>query len=393
MTVRREWPAVPMVGLDRAMLAWAAWLVLTSFFHVAESSPLVFRLGLAYDALGIYALVRGLCRSIDDAHNISFLTALLLAPLAAEMLYEKVAAHNLFAVFGGVGEIPLIREGNVRANGPFGHPVLAGTVGAVCLPLMAGLWRDYRSRSLVGFAACLTIIFCSASSGPILSALAGIAGLYAWRFRTHMRQIRWMAVLGYIGLDIVMKDPAYFLIARIDLAGGSTSWYRARLIQVAFNHLSEWWFAGTDYTRHWMWVVVSWSPNHTDITSHYIQLGVWGGLPLILLFIVILWQGFTGVAKVAQRQDKLPPGSDFTLWTFGSSLFALAVTGLSVSYFDQSVVFLYVVLAVLGSAWSFASLAEPSIEQNRHKLFRQGQRNRSRRAATRPVHPRSRTTT
>ena len=89
-----------------------------------------------------------------------------------------------------------------------------------------------------------------------------------------------------------MKAPAYYLLARIDLTGSSTSWHRAALIDMALGHLSEWWAFGTDHTRHWMPYGVPWSDNHSDITNYYISMGVNGGLPLMLLFIAILAKAF-----------------------------------------------------------------------------------------------------
>ena len=354
IAVRAESPAGSPNGIDYAMLAWAGWLLASSFFHGNPSETFKYRLGLAYDALGVYALARGLCRSEDDVLNICRIAAIALPALAVEMLYEKATGNNLFALLGGVGDVSLVREGHVRAGGPFGHPILAGTVGGVLLPLMAGLWKArHRLLASLGILACLAIIFSSASSGPIMTALAGLFALWMWRYRHHIRFIQLTAVAAYIALDIVMQDPAYFLIARIDFVGGSTSWYRARLIQSAFEHLGEWWLAGTDITRHWMWVVMP-DPNQTDITSHYIQMGVYGGLLLMLLFIVVLIKGFAGVTQVLRRGHNLKPGSAFLVWTFGSSLFALTVTGFSVNYFDQTFVLLYVVLGTISSAWSVA---------------------------------------
>ena len=49
-----------------------------------------------------------------------------------------------------------------------------------------------------------------------------------------------------------MEDPIYFLMARIDISGGSQGYFRAQLIRSLIDHLSEWWLAGKDYTRHWM---------------------------------------------------------------------------------------------------------------------------------------------
>ena len=351
-----------MNGLDRLMLVWAVVGVFSSLFHKDPSGALIYRLGLVYDACGIYFLLRIYWQSIDDLVDLCRVTALILVPVAAEMLYEKLTAHNLFSLLGGVSSIPCIRDGKIRANGPFAHAILAGTIGAVCLPLMIGLWEKHRNNAIIGIAACLAIIIASTSSGPIMSALFAITALYMWRYRDRMRPVRWLAVFAYIGLDVIMKDPAYFILARIDLTGSSTGWYRARLMQSAIEHLSEWWLAGTDYTRHWMATGVSWSPDHTDITNHYLQMGVWGGLPLMLLFIAIMVQGFTFVGQTLGQMPELPPQPRFMIWTLGASLFAHATTFISVSYFDQSFVLLYLTLAAIGSARSMTVTARAKKE-------------------------------
>jgi hypothetical protein len=355
--IRGERLAGGMNGLDRMMLVWAGWALVSSVFRKDPLDALVFRLGLVYNTCGIYFLVRVFCQSLNDVVGLCRVTAILLVPVAVEMLYEKATVHNLFSALGGISEIPSIREGRIRAQGPFAHSILAGTVGAVSLPLMVGLWQRHRKEALIGIVTCLVIVFASASSGPIMSALVAIGALFMWRFRERMSIVRWLAVLGYIGLDLIMKAPAYYLIRRIDLTGGSTGYHRARLMESAFQHLNEWWLAGTDYTRHWMPTGVSWSPDHVDITNHYIKLGVIGGLPLMLLFIVVLAKGFSYVGRMLQQSADLPWESQLMIWALGASLFAHAATCISVSYFDQSFLFLYLTLAAIGSARSMSVTA------------------------------------
>jgi hypothetical protein len=335
------------------MLLWALWFVASCFFHEDPLSALKFRAGLVYEAVGVYFLVRIFCRTPQDVPQALRIAALVLVALSLPMVYEKVTGTDPFSVFGGVSEYSQVRVGNVRAQGPFGHPILAGTVGAVCLPMMVGLWPMRPKMALAGCCGCLAIVFAAASSGPILSGAAGLLGLALWRFRARIRWIQLLAVALYAALALAMKAPAYYLIAKIDLAGGSTSWYRARLIESAFEHFDEWWFAGTDYTRHWMPVLVPWSPNHTDITSHYLQMGVWGGMPLVVLFVIILLKGFKGVVRASTGMAPDSP-LRFALWSVGSSLFSLVATCLSVSFFDQTIAFLYLTLGVIAAAWSFA---------------------------------------
>ncbi|MDO9049780.1 MAG: O-antigen ligase family protein [Methylobacter sp.] len=349
--VRGERLAGSLTSLDHLMLAWATWALISSFFHKDISGVLVNRLGLVYNGCGIYFLLRVFCQSLNDVVRLCRITALLLIPLSIIMFSEKITGHNLFSALGGVSELSEVRNGRVRAQGPFAHSILAGTAGAVSLPLMIGLWQQHRKTAIAGIVACCLMIVASASSGPIMSSLFAMGALFMWYWRDRMWLIRWFAVLAYIGADLVMKAPAYYLVARIDLTGSSTSWHRAKLIEAALEHISEWWFAGTDYTRHWIAYGVGWSPDHVDITNHYIYMGVLGGLPLMLLFIAILAKAFSFVGQtLREANNNLSSASRFMIWALGASLFSHAASFLSISYFDQSFVFLYLTLAAISSA-------------------------------------------
>jgi hypothetical protein len=348
--IRREFAGIRLITLDKLMILWGAVAVLSSFGHEDPGSAVVFRLGMLYDYGGTYFLFRVLNRSLDDLRHTIRLAAITLAPVALEMLLERMTGMNRFAGFGGVPEVCQVRNGKIRAQGPFMHPILAGTVGAVCIPLMAALWRRERRLSVLGLGSCVLMVITSGSSGPTMSAIFACGALWFWAKRRHMRALRWGAVGLYAFLDLVMKVPAYYLLARLDLAGGSTGWHRAELINTAIRHFGEWWLVGTDYTRHWMPTGVSWNPNHTDITNQYLTFGVVGGFPLMVLFIAILVTAFKYVGEIIRGNSELPTGDQFFVWALGASLFANAATCVSVSYFDQSFLFLYMTLGAIGAA-------------------------------------------
>jgi hypothetical protein len=133
----------------------------------------------------------------------------------------------------------------------------------------------------------------------------------------------------------------------IDFVGGSTGWHRSRLLDSAIAHLDEWWLFGTDYTRHWMPFGLPSMPEHCDLTSYYVHLGVIGGLPLVITLVVILSRsfGFLGAAIRKRRAEKSP--DEFLLWCAGSALFAHTVTFFTISYFDSLYVFFYALIAAL----------------------------------------------
>jgi hypothetical protein len=255
-----------------------------------------------------------------------------------------------------------MRQGRYRAQGPFAHAILAGTIGAVSLPLLIGLWRLQRSYAILGAVSCVTMVVACASSGPIMSLLAACAALWMWRYREKMQLVRRLAVAGYLGLVLLMKAPAYYILARMDIVGGSTGWHRAALIEAALEHFREWWLGGTNYTRDWLPTGVSWSNQHTDITNHYLHLGVIGGLPLTLIFIAILVKGFSFVGRTLRDRPDLSWESQFMVWALGCSLFAHAATSVSVAYFDQSFVLIYLTLGAISSLYSAMSHEVVSVE-------------------------------
>jgi hypothetical protein len=355
--VRHERLAGGLTSVDCLMLCMGVWALCTSPFHKNPGDMLVNDMGFAYNALGVYFLIRCFSQSVDEVVGLVVITAIVLVPVGLEMVREQLTHHNLFALFGAVPNTPFVRDGRVRSQGPFGHPILAGTVGAVCAPLMIGIWRRHPRVAKLGLGGCLLVVVTSASSGPLLSLICAASALVLWRWRHLTPKLRVAGIVGYILLDMVMQAPAYYLMARMDIVGGSTGWHRAALIQASTKHFSEWWFCGTDYTRDWMPTGVSWSKNYSDITNYYIALGVRGGFALMSLFILILWTTFRHVGYTVRLEAEARGQNGFFVWSLGASLFAHAATSMSIAYFDQSFMFLYLDLAAITSIWAVSRTA------------------------------------
>lgn len=346
--VRSDWKGMTACLSDYLMVAWGVLMVVTVAGHADPVAQGVERLGLALDGLGLYIVFRLSCRTPREIAGICAALALVLVPLAAAMAYERMSAYNAMSFFGGTSDISWTREGQIRARGPFRHAILAGTIGALSVPFMVALWTRTRVLAAVGLVASVGIVVSSHSSGPIMSLATACFGLSLWPLRRHLRLLRWSG-LGVVALlSAVMNRPVYYLIADIDLTGSSTGWHRARLIESSLRHLDEWWLAGTDYTRHWMATGVSWSANHTDLTNHYIALGVYGGLPLLASFVAVMAVSFRYVGRHVAAGTAADPSS-FLAWATGSALFAMAVTSVSISYFDQSILWLYMTMGFCGA--------------------------------------------
>ena len=333
--------------VDKMMILWGIWAMCSSVFHTGNA--FVFRAGLVLDYLGGYYVFRSLVRDMEDIRFTFKVVCIPFVLVGMGMLAEKLTGKNAFAFIGKVNLEAGIRHGHFRGQGPFGHAILAGTVGAITFPMALYLWRLDRKRALIGMAAGAAIVVGSGSSGPLMTLMTIVAAMAFWRMRWYLRAACWGAVVLIIALDIVMKDPVYFLLARIDLTGGSTGWHRAALIQSSIHHLNEWWLGGTDYTRDWMPTGVYWSANHTDITNYFIQMGVYGGLPLMFLFMGVMWAAFARLVKAFKHHKSASFEDRFLIWTMGAILFGHLTTFFSVSYFDQTVPFFFLLLASIGS--------------------------------------------
>lgn len=352
--IKQEHIPGPLNRIDKSIIALAIWMFFASFFHngVDGSGP-VFISGQLFNLLLIYFLTRIWTRDTAELTGIVKIIALLLFPVAMAMVLEKITGKNILSVFGGVPEDVLNRAGKLRAQGPFRHPILAGTVGATCIPLFIGIYKEHQKVATIGVTSGVVMVFASTSSGPVMSLLAGLFGLMLWHLRQFTRLIVGVGIGGYLALLLLMEKPPYYLISKIDISGGSTGWHRSFLIEQTFKHLNEWWLFGTDHTRHWMPNQgIAYSVNHTDITNYYIAFGVMGGLLAMILMIYAIVTALRWVCTLQSEPMTLKNQRGFMIWAFGAGLFAHAATSISVSYFDQSMLFFWLNIAVISSIYS-----------------------------------------
>src|ERR1035438_4426749 len=153
--------------------------------------------------------------------------------------------------------------------GAFQHSITAGVFGATLLPLFLLLWKNGKAKLMaaVGLLGCTVMTICSNSSTPLLGWAAGVGVICLWPVRKQMRVVRRGLAVTLVVLHLVMKAPVWFLIARIDLTGGSSGYHRAELVDNFIRHFTEWWLIGTDNAGNWGW-------DLWDQQNQYVQTGV-----------------------------------------------------------------------------------------------------------------------
>jgi hypothetical protein len=339
----------PLHPIDRCMVLWSAWLLASELIRTGTIS--LVRFGDVYTILGSYFLFRVFIQDIADIKRVFKIAAILLVPIAIVMIYERVSGFNLAAsIFNDASDV-VLRKGRFRARGPYANAILAGTVAAVSLPIACYFWLENKVLGIMLALAAGAMIFASASSGPAMTAIAGSFAAAFWKFRPYLPMLGRGAVVALVGLQLVMSRPVYYLVAYIDIGGGSTGWYRAKLLDGAVTHWTEWLLIGTDQTQHWVPEGTSGVTGpHADITNHFVQMGVWGGIVLMALFIRILLLAFRQIGESLRAHKLSHFKIRFLLWVLGSVLFAHVVTFWSVSYFDPAIIVMfYLLLAAIAS--------------------------------------------
>ena len=193
-----------------------------------------------------------------------------------------------------------------------------------------------------GGASAVLIVALCASSTPVMALLFGIAGGATFLIRGGLRWLRWL-ILAWLAVlhFIMMKQPVWHLLARVDVVGGSTGWHRYHLVDKFFVFFHEWWMLGTLRTGHW-------GPGLHDVTNQFVSEGVGGGIWRLAVFIGIVWLAFSGVS----RSMRLPEaGRTYLLcsWALGTALFMHCMNFIAVTYFEQIVVEWNMALAAIGS--------------------------------------------
>lgn len=336
----QDFKGLRLIAMDYAV---AAWILLGSLVYIlqwAEMSAVTNRTGYIYESLGIYVTFRCLLRSWADVERTILILALVSLPAMCFFVLEQLTGRNLFSVMGGVPPITDVREGRLRAQGAFSHPIMAGCFFAIVMVLASGFFMAGRQRTLMlgGTIAAAFVVLACASSTPVLAVLSGGLAMSLAFVRPMVRWIRVGTVVMLVLLHFVMQAPVWHLIARVSAVGGSTGWHRYHLIDKTIAFFPEWFLLGTKTTAHW-------GRGLSDVTNQYILEGVRGGLLGMTLFVTVIVLGFRAVGK-ALRSEPDRGGLFWLKWAVGASLFTHCMSFIGVSYFGQTTVSWFLTLAL-----------------------------------------------
>jgi hypothetical protein len=346
--------------IDKIFGAYVLSHILAVIVLWQSGSGIVRGLSFTLDMFGSYVLMRSLIMDYDDIDRIIKAFAYIVLIIGASMVYEQIIHKNIFAFMGGLPVDTYVREGRYRSQGSFGHPILAGCLGAVMFPLFVYLYVQKHAKILaaIGIGSSLVMVITSSSSSPAFAAMAAIVALLLFPFRGFMKIIRWGLLTGIISLHLVMKAPVWALIERVEVFGGSSSYQRYVLVDQFIRRFNEWWLVGTKSTADWNEYVSTW-----DVANEYVQTGISGGIFSFILFIVLIIVCF---GKIGQGMKSLEQNSDklFLFWAVGCMLFTHLTAFMGVSYFGQMFLLWTLTLSVIATLSDLSMKHIAALQEN-----------------------------
>ncbi len=372
----------PLAGgfntIDKAFLICAVAQAIATSLLFMNPQALVYQLGVLIDFVGAYFLLRFLIHNEADTYRTLKWLAVLTVILGLCMVREQLTLRNVFGTLGGgVRAIPEIREGKIRSQGVFQHSLTAGTFAATLLPLFFLLWKNGKAKVMAaaGLIGCTVMTICSNSSTPLLAYVAAVLGACLWPIRKKMRVVRWGIVVAVLALQMVMKAPFWFIIAHIDLTGGSSGYHRAELVDQFIRHFGNWWLIGTKDAGTWAY-------DLWDQQNQYVGVGEGGGLIALVFFIAMISRCFGKIGRA--RKSVEGSKKEWFVWFLGAALFANLVAFFGVNYFDQIKIAWFTLLAMIcatsasimeeqksKAAQGETESAEPQLQQEQGELVLQ----------------------
>lgn len=329
-------------AIDKAIILYTLSCVTCYTLLWQQGAAFFAEVGKAYNILSFYFVLRFFIRDWTDVERVIKVLAVIALLVSALMINEQITGRNVLAELGGVREYTAIREGYLRSQGPFTVYLTAGAFGATLAPLFLILWRKGGSCffAALGTAAAMLIAITSRTSTALVACLATVVGLAVWHLRKQMRLIRWGSVCGLLLLHLAMKGPVWALIAKIDIVGGSTGWHRFKIIDNFIHHFWDWCFVGSN--NYWTW---GGGDDMWDMANQYVNIGETTGLVSLICFVVSIVYAF----KYLGRARRSARGSyrEWSLWLLGVALFSNLVAFFGISYYDQTFIYWYAVLALI----------------------------------------------
>jgi hypothetical protein len=331
-----------VIWLDRFVVILFLAEVAAGFTTTEPMKLIQYRAGDFFDMSLPYFAVRLIITTKGQYISLLKAIAWSVATLAVLACYESFTGHNLVQ-FGRTLPAPEIRMNFFyRAQTTFAHPiyygVYCGMVGGLCM----GLVKSENKKSLL-YKILIFLIFTGAfwsmSGGGLLTMVVAIGFICFYRFRRKWKVGIAAIILMCVLVEIISNRHFYSVIDRFTF-NSATTWYRARLFEVAFfeGGMSGHWLTGYGFEEPGWGSKIDMIEN-TDMVNHYLlelcRYGLVGFVPFCAVIITAIKELFNGFWLRANDEDS------WLIWCIAGGLFSVLLAFNSVSLFGQPMTMLF----------------------------------------------------
>jgi len=365
----------------RTKLLWSrldTWVAVSMAIYVGvflvtrpASATLENRSGFLMDTWLAYFVGRFMITNTKDLTSFIKCISIALVPLAILGVIEATTGWQFFIPlkrfcpwYGSSGKIFEPRWGLERATGPFTHSILFGCAFVMFVPLIHYLrYQRNHWRVLAYVFSGIAIIgaLSSMSSGPWVMVIATLFCLTMEKFKVWVKPLLISFPLLCVFIGIASNRPFYHVLVSYANPIGGSGWHRARLVDAAIDHFSEWWLLGYKGEDpgwgHYMGMSL------TDVTNEFILAGVFYGIFGVIALCWVLATAFRNIIAVYRKTSD--PMLRSLCWSFGCILFSIIVVWMSVSFFGQIISMFYCLLGIIGSLENFAPDSTVLVVQTR----------------------------
>ena len=316
----------------------------------SQFGAFVYKCGTIIDSIFLYIVLRQIVRTKEEINLILKTFSICIIALLPFAIIEFYTANNLFSILGR--SAISIRDGEIRTACTFSHAILFGSFAAALVPIF---WADFKSQKsyvkLFAILCCFFFIYSCSSSGPLVAVAASLFFILFFNFKQYSARLYWFVLATATFIHLARETPIWhFLYVRISIKGSSTGYHRYLLMEAAVKEFWNWWLFGYgDVGPQWHVIYWPWTwASFTDMTNHYLLVGVRGGFFTMLLFIILCYKSVKvlGLYSIAQKNVK----DQWLWWGFTVMMLTHCISFLSVAYFGQITMLLYLTIAIAAYA-------------------------------------------
>jgi hypothetical protein len=276
------------------------WIVFAKVSAGSQFGSISTAIGQGLDTVAVYFAARMSLRSTQDFRDVirllPYVTVVIgslafVEAVTAWSPWDSVSQFGAFTSFDGESEF---RLGLKRASGAAAIYIHFGVAVALIFAIQLSLFRlnGVRLKPLrLGLFSCMVGVFSSLSSGPWLMTVIYL-GLTWFYGRQHLiKPIVYFFVGSIVLMELFSNRHFYHLVDYLAL-DKSTAWYRARLIEVSFQRLGEWWLFGVGDKSLLDWAAEIDGRDKLDMVNQYLLYGINAGLPAMCTYVIIQIKSF-----------------------------------------------------------------------------------------------------